>query len=443
MNTSSPLLSSVISVLAAVTVSNSLLAAPEIPGEPVKQPIAIVGATIHTVSGEAIESGTLLIRNGKIAAVGAKVKVPANAVRIEAAGKHVYPGLFDAYTDLGLVEINAVRATRDQNETGQINPSVKSWVSINPDSEIIPVTRSNGVLLALTAPAGGLISGTSAVIQLDGWTFEDLTLEPGVGMHVAWPNMSPVIDWETDKSAKEQVAARDKALQTLRQTFDDARAYQRAQAASPHVARDARWEAMLPVLAGELPLIVDADDLQQLQAAVAFAEQQQVKLIIYGGYDAPLCSELLKKHDVPVIVGGVYRLPRRRSEHYDTPFTVPARLHEAGIKFCISGSGRFGASAVRNLPYHAAMAAAFGLPQDEALKAITLYPAEILGVAQRVGSLDKGKDATFFISDGDPLETATQVEAAFVQGRQVDLNDRHKRLWRKYEEKYRRLGLSD
>jgi imidazolonepropionase-like amidohydrolase len=200
---------------------------------------------------------------------------------------------------------------------------------------------------------------------------------------------------------------------------------------------------MLPVLAGELPLIVDADDLQQLQAAVAFAEQQKLKLIIYGGYDAPLCSELLKKHAVPVIVGGVYRLPRRRSEHYDTPFSVPARLYEAGIKFCISGSGRFGASAVRNLPYHAAMAAAFGLPQEEALKAITLYPAEILGAANRVGSLQKGKDATFFIADGDPLETATQVEAAFIQGRQVDLNDRHKRLWKKYEEKYRRLGLAD
>jgi imidazolonepropionase-like amidohydrolase len=200
---------------------------------------------------------------------------------------------------------------------------------------------------------------------------------------------------------------------------------------------------MLPVLSRQLPMIVEADDIQQLQAAIAFAAQQKVKLIIYGGYDAPLCAELLKKHDVPVIVGGVYRLPRRRSEHYDTPFTVPARLHAAGVKFCISGSGRFGASSVRNLPYHAAMAAAFGLPPEEALKAITLYPAKILGVAKRVGSLEKGKDATFFITDGNPLETPTQVEAAYVQGREVDLNDRHKRLWKKYEEKYRRLGLSD
>lgn len=430
-------------VLLIAAICGPASAAPEIPGEASKQPIAVCGATIHTVAGKMIEGATLVVRNGKIVAVGAKVKVPAKAIKIDAEGKHVYPGLFDAFTDIGLVEINAVRATRDHSEVGQINPNVKSWVSVNPDSEMIPVTRSNGVLLALTAPASGLISGKSAVVQLDGWTFEDLTVRPDVGMHVNWPNMSPVIDWEADKSAKDQMAARDKALQRLRKTFEDARAYQKARAAagSKH-ARDARWEAMLPVLEGKLPLIVDADDVQQIQSAVAFAEQQSVKLIIYGGYDAPLCAPLLKKHDVPVIIGGVYRLPRRRSEHYDTPFTVPARLREAGVKFCISGSGRFGASAVRNLPYHAAMAVAFGLPQDEALKAITIYPAEILGVAKRVGSLEKGKDATFFIADGDTLETATQVEAAFVQGRRVDLNDRHKRLWRKYEEKYRRLGLS-
>ena len=205
---------------------------------------------------------------------------------------------------------------------------------------------------------------------------------------------------------------------------------------------DLRWEAMLPVLHGDVPLIVDADDMQQIQAAVAFAEQQKVKLIIYGGYDAPHCAELLNKHDVAVIIGGVYRLPQRRSEPYDTPFTVAARLHEAGVRFCISGSGRFGASNVRNLPYHAAMAAAFGLPRDEALKSITSYPAEILGVANRIGTLAKGRDATFIVTDGDPLETTTQVEDAYVQGRQVDLNNRHKRLWKKYEEKYRRLGLT-
>ncbi|MEO8494149.1 MAG: amidohydrolase family protein, partial [Planctomycetota bacterium] len=376
-----------------------LVAAPEIPGESTKLPLAVVGATVHPVSGEPIENATLLVRNGKIVAVGSKVRVPDGAITIEAAGKHVYPGLFDAYTDIGLVEVNSVRGTRDMQETGSINPNVRSWVSVNPDSEIIPVTRSNGVLLALSAPTGGLISGQSAVLQLDGWTWEDLTVRAGVGLHVSWPQMSPSIDWETEASAKEQMESRDKALEQLRRTFADARAYEKArQADAFEHPSDLRWEAMLPVLHGDRPLIVDADDIQQIQAAIAFAEQQKVKLIIYGGYDAPHCTELLKKHNVAVIIGGVYRLPRRRSEPYDTPFTIPARLHEAGIRFCISGSGRFGASNARNLPYHAAMAAAFGLPHEEALKSITSYPAEILGVAQRVGTLERGRDATFIIT---------------------------------------------
>ncbi|MCA9123683.1 MAG: amidohydrolase family protein [Planctomycetaceae bacterium] len=421
-----------------------LLASPEIPGEAVEQPIAVIGATVHPIAGPAVENATLLIRKGKIASVGLKVKVPEGATTIDAAGKHVYPGLFDAYTDMGLVEVNAVRASVDERETGSINPNVKSWVSVNPDSEIIPVTRSNGVLLALSAPSGGLISGQSAVLQLDGWTWDDLAVRTGVGVHVAWPRMSPSIDWESDQSAKDQMESRDKTLRQLRQAFDDARAYAKARNADPsgHPV-DLRWEAMLPVLDREVPLVVDADDIQQIQSAVAFCEQQKVKLILYGGYDAPHCTELLKKHDVAVIVGGVYRLPMRRSEPYDTAFTVPARLHEAGVRFCISGSGRFGASNVRNLPYHAAMAVAFGLPHDEAIRAITSSPAEILGVAEQVGTLERGRDATFIITNGDPLETTTQVEAAYVQGREVDLNNRHKRLWKKYEEKYRRLGLSN
>jgi imidazolonepropionase-like amidohydrolase len=423
--------------------SSAIVASPEVPGETSGRAIAVVGATVHPVSGKSLDNATLLVRKGKIIAIGAKVRVPNGAITIDATGKHVYPGMFDAYTDIGLVEVNAVRATRDQRETGSINPNVKSWVSVNPDSEIIPVTRSNGVLLALSAPSGGLISGQSAVVQLDGWTWEDLTVRPEVGMHVNWPRMSPIIDWEVEATAKEQIESRDKALDQLRQTFADARAYEKARRADDGIhPSDLRWEAMLPVLRGDLPLIVDADDIQQIQAAVAFAEQQKVKLIIYGGYDAPSCTELLKKHKIAVIVGGVYRLPRRRSEPYDTPFTIPAKLHEAGVRYCISGSGRFGASNVRNLPYHAAMAAAFGLPRDEALKAITSYPAEILGVAGRVGTLQRGRDATFIITDGDPLETTTQVEAAYIQGREVDLNNRHKRLWKKYEEKYRRLGLT-
>jgi imidazolonepropionase-like amidohydrolase len=431
-----------VAVMVAISLQGSAARGnPEIPGDAPQRPVAIVGATVHTVADGVHENATLIMRNGKVAAIGPNLKVPKKAVRIDAAGKHVYPGLFAAHSDIGLVEINAVRATLDFRETGSINPNVKSWVSVNPDSEMIPVARSNGVLLALTAPNGGLVAGQSAVMQLDGWTYEDLTLAPAVAMHLAWPAMAPVIDWDTEASAKDQLAARDRALENLREAFEDARAYAKARAADPATPKDARWEAMQPLLTGEMPLVIDADDLQQIQAAVAFAVEQKVSAIIHGGYDAPLCADLLKKHDIPVIVSEVYRLPLRRWEPYDTAYTLPARLHEAGVTFCISGGGRFGASMLRNLPYHAAMAVAFGLPADVALRSITLAPAEILGVANRVGSLEKGKDATLLITDGDPLETATQVEAAFVQGRPVDLNDRHKRLWKKYEEKYRRLEV--
>jgi imidazolonepropionase-like amidohydrolase len=204
---------------------------------------------------------------------------------------------------------------------------------------------------------------------------------------------------------------------------------------------------MIPVLEGKTRVFIDADDVQQIQAALAFAQQEGLKAVIVGGYDAADCAALLKKHDVPVIVGGVHRTPRRRSDDYDAAFTLPARLREAGIPFCIAGviGGSSGTlpSNIRNLPYHAATAAAYGLPADEALRAITLYPAQILGVADSIGSLEPGKDATLIVTTGDPLEITTHVTAAYIQGRAVDLNDRHKRLWNKYKEKYRRLGIEN
>ena len=427
------------SFTALAALPRGAFAGPEIPGEEQKQPIALVGGTIHTVSGPTIEDGVLLFERGRITKIGKDIELPANTKQISVVGKHVYPSLFDAHTNLGLVEVNSVKATVDDHETGHINPNVKAQVAYNPDSEIIPVTRSSGVLLSLVAPTGELVSGRSAVMQMDGWTWEDATLRDDIALHMTWPDMMPVYAWLAEKSPKEQMEARDKQLDELRQTFANAEAYRKArQAAGSRQPVDARWESLLPVLAGKLPVIIHADEAQGIQAAVAFCERHKLKMILYGGYDAEHCAALLKKHNIPVIVAGVQRLPMRRAEEYDAPYTLPERLRKAGLKFCISVSGRFGASNVRNLPYNAGMAVAFGLPHDEALKSITLYPAEILGVADRVGSLDAGKDATLIVTDGDPLETATQVEAAFIQGRAVDLNDRHKRLWKKYEEKYRR-----
>jgi len=412
-------------------------AGPEIPGAAQRKPVALINAAIYPVSGPTTPRGTLVFEQGKITAVGAKVKIPAGARIIDLKGKRVYPSMIESLSNIGLVEINAVRATRDFQETGDINPNVRANRAFNPDSELIPVTRSSGVLIAVTAPTGSLIAGQSAVMQLDGWTADDMTLKSPAALQIRWPSMSPTVDWRHDESPAEQTKERVERLRELDKVFADARLYAK-QRESGKQAVDLRLEALLPVLRGETPIMVTANDIRQIQSAVAFATREKLKLIIYGGYDAPHCADLLKKTRTPVIIGGVYKVSRRRYEGYDTPYTLAGRLRKAGVQFCISGAGRFGASNVRNLPYHASMASAHGLPRDEALRSVTLYPAEILGVANRVGSLEPGKDATLFICDGDPLETSTQVEMAFIEGRKVDLSDRHKRLYSKYREKLRR-----
>ena len=357
------------------------LGSPEVPGAPQESPVALVGATVCPVSAPPIENATLVFDQGRITALGRKAAIPPGAKRIDLRGRRVYPGLVNAYSRLGLVEIGAVRATRDYAETGKVNPNAKAETAFNPDSELIPVTRAGGVLLSLVAPSGGLLSGTSAVMRLDGWTWEDMTLKAPAGMHVEWPRMSPAAAWkkgESDPSPEEQAKTRDDALAQLEQTFADARAYQKARAAGgPGAGRhavDLRWEAMLPVLEGKLPLVVAADRAEQIQAAVAFARRERVKLIIYGGYDAPHCAALLKAHRVPVIVSTVHRLPLRRGDAYDAPYSLPERLRAAGVRFSIASRNT---SLACNLACEAGMAVAYGLPPDEALKAIKDVCAEL------------------------------------------------------------------
>jgi imidazolonepropionase-like amidohydrolase len=402
----------------------------QVPGAPQKNPIALINATIVPVSQPPIENGSILLDAGKIVALGPAVTFPTGTQTIDLAGQRVYPALFESHSQMGLIEISQVRATDDQSETG----------AINPDSAIIPVTRSNGVLLALTAPIGGLVSGKSAVLQLDGWTYEDMTLQSDIAMQVEWPNLAEPRRGDAEER-KKAVEAQRRALSDLHQLFVDATAYAQARKLnSSDQSFDARLDAMIPVIDGRVPLMVHADDVAQIESAVGFCVEHKVRMILFGGYDAPLCADLLQQHRVPVIVSAVYRLPRRDHEPYDHAYTLPRRLLDAGIPFCISGSDRSETWNARILPYHAATAVAYGLPADEALKSITLSPAEILGVADRVGSLDPGKDATLIVTDGDPLETTTHVTLAFVQGRAVDLTNKQTRLYDKYREKYRQLN---
>jgi imidazolonepropionase-like amidohydrolase len=410
------------------------------PAPPQNRPIALVGGTIHPITGPVIEKGVLVFDKGKITAVGPNVPIPPDAEVMDVRGQHVYPGLIDANSIIGLTEIDSIRATRDFAEVGDVNPNVRAEVAVNPDSEIIAVTRANGVLVALSVPRGGVIAGQSAAIVLDGWTWEQMTLKAPVGLHVYWPRMTPIRAFFVTLSEEEQRRRAEEALRKLKEAFREARAYWVAKKAegrnpsTPYHDVDVRWEAMIPVLEGRLPVFVHADLLDQIQAAVAWAEAEGLRIVIVGGADAPLAADLLRQKGIPVITGPILELPTREWEPYDAAFTLPARLAQAGVRFCIGGDG--GAWNERNLPYHAAMATAYGLPRDEALKAITVYCARILGIDDRVGSLEVGKDATLFVATGDPLDIRTQVTRAFIQGRPVDLYNRHQRLYEKYRQKY-------
>ena len=425
-------------LIITIGVSSICQASDSVPGAPQKKPIVLVEGTVHTVSGDTIENGMVLFDKGKIVRVGESIDIPGDAQVINCRGKQIYPGLIESHSQIGLVEIGAVRATRDQSELGTINPNVKALISVNPDSEIIPVTRSNGVLAALTVPSGGLISGRASVIQLDGWTYENMKVKSDVAMQINWPRLS-----RTGRSRRGSSQDTSSGMREIREFFDTAKSYLDQTAKDDTIFQksdprkfDIRLDAMKPVLQGEMPILVRANGLSEIQSAVAFASERKLKLIIFGGYDAEKCAELLKKHDVPVIVSAIYRNPLRRHDDYDSAYTLPKRLKDAGVKYCISGSDKSETWNVRILPYHAATAIAYGLELDEALKAITLYPAQILGVDKQLGSLEPGKDATLFIADGDIFEIKSNVEAAYIQGRKVDMSDKHKRLYNKYKQRY-------
>jgi imidazolonepropionase-like amidohydrolase len=425
--------------VAALFVAAVARASDTLPAPPQAKPIAIKGATIHPVSGPDIPSGTIVFENGKITAIGADAAIPSGAEVIDGAGKHVYPGLINANTVLGLVEIGAVRATVDIEESGAINPNVRSITSVNPDSELIPVARAAGVLTALSVPEGGLISGQSAVLRLDGWTPEEMTVVSPAAMHLRWPNLTIDRNPRARKTVKDQLKEMEKAQKQIRDAFQIARSYWQARKnPAPDFKSDLRWEALMPVFDGKMPLFVHASSLAQIQAALAWSKEMQLKIVLVDGDDAWRVAAQLKESDTPVILGPATSLPSRRDDDYDSGWTSAAKLQAAGVRFCIASNGRGAETNERNVGYEAGLASGYGLPKDEALKAVTLYPAQILGVSDRLGSLEKGKAATLLVTNGDPLDFPTQVEAAFIDGRKIDLSNRQTRLRDKYREKYRR-----
>jgi len=399
---------------------------------------AIVGATVHTVSGGDLDNTIVIIKEGKIAAIGRDVAIPGNAVIVKSAGQHLYPGMIDADTVLGLTEIGSVAGSVDVSETGKINPNVHVEMAVNPESELIPVTRANGITHVLVAPRGGTIAGTSALIRLDGWTWEDLTAGAPLTMAINYPAYARAVrrrgGFGPQPSEEEQKKRREADLKELKATVEAARGYALLKAAgSASMKPDTVLEAMLPVLDGKVPVMVYATEIRQIKDAIAWARQEGLRMILAGGGDAWRVADQLKAADIPVVIGPVLSDGFRRDEAYDTAYSLPEKLRQAGVRFCISnGGGGFGASNTRNLPYQAGMAAAFGLPRDVALKAVTLYPAQILGFGDRLGSIEVGKSASLILTDGDPLEIRTRVLRVFIDGREADLGNKHQRLYDKY-----------
>jgi len=393
------------------------------------------GATVHTVSGADIPAGAVLVKDGKIVEVGAKIAAPKGVRVIEAKGLHVYPGMINAATQIGLSEIGSVRETNDAAEIGTFNPQVRALAAVNPASEHIPVARANGITTTLSLPVGGTISGRAALIHLDGWTWEEMEVRGDAAMHVIFPVLESGGGRRGGGSEKPPtLAERKRAFETkvreLHEFFESARRYQKAKVAGDAGLKpDLKMEAMLPVLDGRLPLIVTASREKPIKDAIAFAEKEKIKIVLAEASEAWKVAAELKAKDIPVILGCTMSLPEHEDDPYDKPYTQPAELYKAGVKFAIAS---FGTSAARNLPYEAAMAVAFGLPHEAALKTITLAPAEILGVASEYGSIEKGKCADLMVTDGDPLETRTQVKQLFIKGKEVDLMNKHQRLYEQY-----------
>jgi imidazolonepropionase-like amidohydrolase len=409
--------------LAAALAAGAAPADAQIPAPRQDRPIAMTGATIHTVTNGVIQNGTIVFERGRITAIGTNVEIPANAERIDATGRHIYPGLVDANSQLGLFEIGGIDVTIDVNELGDFNPNARAHVAVNPETRHIGVARSNGVLVSVSSPGGGLISGLSAAMMLDGWTWEEMTLKPEAGLILNWPSA-------------QQERQYNERIRQLRDFFADARAYQTARAAAPDRHRsDSRFEAMIPVLEGRVPVMISANDLRQIQDAINWAEAENVRIVLTGARDAGYVADLLASKNIPVLISAVLGSPGRAWEPYDDRYALPARLHQAGVRFGIAGGSS--AAYINRLPYEAGAAIAFGLPADVALRAVTLYPAQMLGFDDRVGSLEVGKDATFLITDGSPLEYATLIEQAYIEGRAIDMEDAHVRFFEKYMEKIR------
>ena len=406
---------------------------------------AITHAKIFTLAGSPIEDGTLVIRDGKIAAVGAAVEVPAGARVIDAKGLEVYPGLFDAVTQIGLSEVGAVGATVDATEAGNYNPDVVAATAISPSSEHLPVTRASGISEVLAVPASGgfdfggsrgTLGGQASAIHLAGWTIDEMLIRKSAAMVLNWPQIqTQTFDFATfsrkEKPYSEAKQEYDKQVNELTDWIDRARHYAQAmeKGAVSKYDRDLKLEALAPVVRGELPVLVFANRARDIRNAVEFCDKQKLKMILAGGAEAYKVKDLLRSKNIPVILRPMLSSPPDEDDPYDRELTEPAELAAAGVKFAIAS---FDNSFARRLGQNAANAVAHGLAYDEALRAVTINPAQIFGLGSQIGTLEQGKIANIIVTDGDPLELTTDVRYLFIKGQLTSTQNKHQRLYEKY-----------
>lgn len=412
----------------------------------------IKNATIHPVTGPEIKNGSLLIENGKITGIGTKLVAPKTIKVIDAKGLHAWPGMINCATQIGLSEVSSVRETNDTNEIGDFIPQVRAVVAVNPETEHIPVARSNGLTAVLTLPAtiafggggggGGaaavgsqsIVRGQAAVIRLDGWTWEDLALSQNAGMQVRFPVIQTASfsfpAGRTEIPFAEAKRRYDGEMRKIDEFFEKARRYQQAKkAAAPNFLADVQLDAMLPVLEGKSPLLIPAQRERTIREAIDFAEKHKVKLVLFDVRKPGAQLARIAEKKIPVVVGQPTDLPIDDDDDYDAAYSLPATLHKAGVKFAFA---TYDNQFARNLPFEASYAVAYGLPMEAAWKALTIDAAEIFGVADQTGSLEKSKSADLFLSDGDPLEVGTQVRMLFIRGKNVSLENRQTQLYKKY-----------
>ncbi len=434
---------SLILIFAAIWAVKSPVSAQPTPAAPQSESILLLGGIAHLGTGDVIEGAAIGLREGKIDYVGRERDADPGRYRrvIDVSGRHIYPGFIAANSTLGLQEIQAVRATRDYAEVGTFKPHVRSLIAYNTDSEVTPTVRTNGVLLGQPTPQGGVISGSSCVVQFDAWNWEDAAIRAVDGVHLNWPRSyhrhrdHGMVDVIRSKSYDQQCLE-------IAHFFEEAKAYAAGHpepvAGDIRTPRDVRLEAMRAVWGGQVNVYIHVEDARGITDAVHFKREHGLDhVVIVGGSEAYLVADLLRENGVPVLLNRTHALPRLPEDDVDLAYRLPKLLEDEGVLYGIQCAGGMEHMNTRNLPFYAGTAAAYGLTYEQAVRAISLNVAQILGIDRALGSIETGKTATLFVSDGDALDMrSNRVSLAFIEGRELDLDQRQRQLYRKYQDKY-------